>query len=279
MNMSFSDGIRVALHRAREHAIELRHDQVGTEHLLLGVIEDGDVAVILRALHTSPEAVGREIRERIRPGSSSRRREMPYTQRAKKALEHAIAEAAGLEIHTVDSEHLLIAIAKARRGVAAEVLHGLGVSVEGIRVWREGHAPGTTQGFRVLIDDASDRSIYEQIVAQITEAVATGDLHPGERLPTVRQLADELDVAPGTVGRAYSELEREGLVVTEGARGTRIADRAISPLATSERLETLTGLLRPVAVAAFHLGATAAQLRTALDEAMRGILDKEPSAR
>jgi DNA-binding transcriptional regulator YhcF (GntR family) len=86
----------------------------------------------------------------------------------------------------------------------------------------------------------------------------------------VRQLADELDIAPGTVARAYSELERRGVVVTDGARGTRVAERERPP--APDRPETLTGLLRPVAVAAYHMGATAQELRAALERAMHGIL-------
>ena len=117
-------------------------------------------------------------------------------------------------------------------------------------------------------------------MAQIQEAVATGTLRPGDRLPPVRQLADQLEIAPGTVARAYSELERRGIVVTDGARGTRVAERPRKPVAANSRSEDLVGLLRPVVVAAFHLGATAEELRRALEEAMRGIFgdSSEPSA-
>lgn len=75
--------------------------------------------------------------------------------------------------------------------------------------------------FRIRIDDAAPVSIYEQIIGQIQEAVATGQLRPGDRLPTVRRLADELDIAPGTVALAYGELERLGILVTEVARDRR----------------------------------------------------------
>ncbi len=123
----------------------------------------------------------------------------------------------------------------------------------------------------VTLDDGSDRSIYERIVGQIQERVAVGALEPGDRLPTVRRMADRLDIAPGTVARAYGELERLGLVVTEGARGTRVAERARSSVPDRERADTLAGLLRPVAVAAFHLGASAGELRAALNEAVGDI--------
>ena len=123
------------------------------------------------------------------------------------------------------------------------------------------------------IDDASDRSIYEQIVEQVQEQVAVGALATGQRLPTVRSLADSLDIAPGTVGRVYRELERLGLVTTQGARGTRVAARARAASPDPERAETLTGLLRPVAVAGFHLGASAEEVRGALELAMGGIFE------
>ena len=75
----------------------------------------------------------------------------------------------------------------------------------------------------------------------------------------------------GAVARAYGELERLGAVVTEGARGTRVAERAAPTGARTATPDTLAGLLRPVAVAAFHMGAGANELRMALEEAMKGI--------
>ncbi|HEX6133527.1 MAG TPA: GntR family transcriptional regulator [Longimicrobiales bacterium] len=131
------------------------------------------------------------------------------------------------------------------------------------------------QPFRIVLDDASSSSIYEQIVAQVKEAVATGALVAGARLPAVRALADQLDIAPGTVARAYGELERLGVVRTEGARGTRVAGRSEASRARADH-ETIVGLLRPAAVAAYHMGAGAQDVRVALESAMKGIFD-DPS--
>ena len=89
----------------------------------------------------------------------------------------------------------------------------------------------------------------------------------------MRGLADRLNIAPGTVAREYSELERLGLVITRGARGTRVAERQKQTLSPAERPKTLVALLRPVAAAAFHLGATATELREALEEAMTNIFE------
>ena len=277
MNYNFTDAVRKVLARAREEAVRLRHDYVGTEHLLLGLVADGATASNLRTLRASPEAVRELVGAAVREGRSIvSPRELPYTSRAKKVLEFALAAARDAGDKSVGPEHLLVGVMRETQGIGAEVLLRLGVTEA--RYWPlvlEQRAGGGGSRFELRIDDSSERSIYEQIVAQVTEGVATGGLKPGERLPTVRQLADELDIAPGTVARAYGELEREGVVVTEGARGTRVADRAASTLPQGDRPETLTGLLRPVAVAAFHLGATASELRAALEAAMKGIFDKK----
>lgn len=70
------------------------------------------------------------------------------------------------------------------------------------------------------LDPLSATPPYEQIRAQVVAAVRTGALLPGARLPTVRALAGDLDLAPNTVARAYRELEQAGVVKTLGRRGT-----------------------------------------------------------
>lgn len=66
----------------------------------------------------------------------------------------------------------------------------------------------------------------DQIYQHLRGQILSGRLVPGERLATVRQLARDLGVAPGTVARAYKQLEAEGLVVTRSAAGTRVSDQA-----------------------------------------------------
>lgn len=165
---------------------------------------------------------------------------------------------------------LLAGLLGEERGIAGVVLREAGLTPDALGLPTVA-GKGVRAELEVIIVDASDRSIYEQIVEQIQEHVAVGRLEPGERLPTVRRLADSLDIAPGTVARAYGELERLGLVVMRGARGTRVAGRDRSTVPDRQRSRTLAGLLRPVAVAAFHLGGTADELRAALEEAMADI--------
>jgi GntR family transcriptional regulator len=80
--------------------------------------------------------------------------------------------------------------------------------------------------------------IYLQIVQQVKYLVAAGRLAPGEELPPIRALADQLTINPNTVARAYRELERAGIVATRRTAGTYVSD-AGSPLARRERLRIL----------------------------------------
>ncbi len=73
------------------------------------------------------------------------------------------------------------------------------------------------------ISTASRLPIYQQLVQQIREAIARGELQPEAILPSVRQLSRELIVNPNTVARAYTELEREGLLVSRPGRGIYVA--------------------------------------------------------
>lgn len=78
------------------------------------------------------------------------------------------------------------------------------------------------------IDGASTTSPYEQVRTQIAAAVNDGSLPAGTKLPTVRRLATDLGLAANTVARAYRELEADGVLLTEGRRGTFVASRAVS---------------------------------------------------
>ncbi|HHV65379.1 MAG TPA: GntR family transcriptional regulator [Peptococcaceae bacterium] len=74
------------------------------------------------------------------------------------------------------------------------------------------------------IDMASDIPIYQQIRNQIVFAVAKGDLKPGDALPTVRQLANDIGVNPMTVNKAYALLKKEGIIIIDRRHGAQISD-------------------------------------------------------
>ena len=94
--------------------------------------------------------------------------------------------------------------------------------------------------------------IYLQIVNQVKYLIASGRLTPGEEIPPIRVLAQQLLVNPNTVARAYLELEREGVVAKKHGSGTYISENA-SPLARRERLKILQERIDALLVEASHL--------------------------
>ena len=92
---------------------------------------------------------------------------------------------------------------------------------------------------------------YRQIVNQIKHLVASGRLRPGEELPPIRALAEQLLINPNTVARAYRELETDGTVAKDSTRGTYVSN-AGSPLARRERLKILTERIDALLAEARH---------------------------
>lgn len=111
------------------------------------------------------------------------------------------------------------------------------------------------------LDPDAPTAPYEQLRSQLAGRAASGDLPAGTKLPTVRALAAELAVANGTVARAYKELEADGVVVTEGRRGTFVAATAAAG-STDARAAAVE-----YAAAARRLGLTRAEALRLVEEA------------
>ncbi len=271
--MRMNDEVQEALDGALQAAIDLGHDYIGTEHLLLGLLAN-DPALVggQRGVRKAREHVERLVGR----GTVSRRRRTkarPYTDKAKKGLEVAMAEARDRGVDTVEPEDLLVGITRGGKGLAAAVLREMRVEAPG-QAPVESRSAGVDALELFVLDDASEFPYYEQLAKLVRSLIAEGSLGPGDRLPSVRALADYLDVAPGTVARAYGALEQEGVLETAGRRGTRVAFPSPGNRRDSrERRRELTGLLRPVVVAAFHLGATSEDLFEALRAAVQGVFD------
>lgn len=90
----------------------------------------------------------------------------------------------------------------------------------------------------IVIDPASAVPPFEQLRRQLLDDVSTGALSPGTRLPTVRRLAEDLGLAPGTVARAYRELEAAGIIETRGRNGTFVAPQGDAALREAQRAAT-----------------------------------------
>jgi len=136
MNYNFTDRVRKVLTLAREEANRLQHDYVGTEHILLGLIREGEgvAAAVLMNLNVDLDQVQERTEEQVRKGKAGiQAGELPYTSRAKKVLEFAVAEARELNHSYVGTEHLLLGLLREEKGVAAQVLESLGVTLEAAR--------------------------------------------------------------------------------------------------------------------------------------------------
>lgn len=116
----------------------------------------------------------------------------------------------------------------------------------------------------IHISPGDDAPIYRQIVRQVIEAVASGSLAPGERLPSLRALAKKLVVAPLTVKKAYDVLEAEGLIETRQGQGTFVrVDAAKSEQKASARLSPL---IRRLVVEADVAGVDLAKLTSLIEQ-------------
>ena len=93
----------------------------------------------------------------------------------------------------------------------------------------------------IAVDTRSRKPIYEQLVENIRTCVLSGDLAPGEQLPSVRVLAGELAINPNTIQRAYNELERVGVTISVPGRGSFISED-ITRLVDSRRRTSLEAI-------------------------------------
>jgi len=105
---------------------------------------------------------------------------------------------------------------------------------------------------QVRIDHASDRPVYQQIMDQVKRDIALGRLLREERLPTVRQLVQDLAINPNTIAKAYRQLEQEGVIVTKAGAGAFVAGLD-STLSRTVRKRILCDELERIVVEAFHM--------------------------
>jgi GntR family transcriptional regulator len=124
---------------------------------------------------------------------------------------------------------------------------------------------------RLHVDTSSPVPPYEQIRAQIQAMVASGALAEGTRLPPIRQLAGDLGLATNTVGRAYHELELEGLVEARGRHGTVVRGRAA--MAAPERQVVVDQAAEAFALEAQHHGAGLDDALAAVRHAFQRVRD------
>jgi ATP-dependent Clp protease ATP-binding subunit ClpC len=131
----FTDRARRVVVLAQEEARRLNHSHLGTEHLLLGLLREpaGVASKVLVSLGVSLEGVRVGVEEIIGRGRAAPRGHIPFTPGAKKALELSLREAQALRHNYIGTEHLLLGLVREGKGVAAQVLVGLGADHARVR--------------------------------------------------------------------------------------------------------------------------------------------------
>jgi ATP-dependent Clp protease ATP-binding subunit ClpC len=131
----FTDRARRVVVLAQEESRMLSHNFIGTEHILLGLIHEGQgvAALTLESLDISLEAVRRQVEQIIGQGQAAPTGHIPFTPRAKKVLELALREAIQLGANHIGTEHILLGLIREGDGVAAQVLRNLGADLSRVR--------------------------------------------------------------------------------------------------------------------------------------------------
>lgn len=117
----------------------------------------------------------------------------------------------------------------------------------------------------VHVDPNAPTPIYLQIVRQVKNAVATGLLAAGDKLPSVRELSQELTINPNTIARAFQELEREGVIDTVRGVGAFVSQKGFK-MSEGQRLERVQGIISELLTEAYHLRFSKEELRRVIEE-------------
>jgi ATP-dependent Clp protease ATP-binding subunit ClpC len=186
----FTDRARRVVVLAQEEARRLNHNYIGTEHLLLGLIHEGQgvAAKALESMGISLEAARAQVKETVGQGLRAPTGHIPFTPRAKKVMELSLREALQLGHNYLGTEHLLLGLLSEGEGVGAQVLASLGADYARVReqiiqllsgyagyaVGREGTGPATGEGVQagprtqpVRLTVPEDLLAYDEQIAQV----------------------------------------------------------------------------------------------------------------
>src|SRR6266436_1079817 len=181
MHDKFTERVRKVIYLAREEAARLQHDYIGTEHLLLGVIREGEgiAATVLNNLGLDLDRIRQEVENMVSASCGTMTiGEIPFTPRAKRVLELAVEEARSLGHNYVGTEHLLLGLIREGEGVAAKVLLELGVDRKRVReetLKLLGGAPSSTPSER---EERPETPALNQFGRDLTQLAREGKLDP-----------------------------------------------------------------------------------------------------
>ena len=192
----FTDRARRVVVLAQEEARMLNHNYIGTEHILLGLIHEGEgvAAKALESLNISLQAVRDQVQEIIGKGQTAPAGHIPFTPRAKKVLELSLREALQLGHNYIGTEHILLGLIREGEGVAAQVLQKLGADLNRVRQQviqllsgysGEGGSSGGSQKAGAGVGEGSrsggsseGSTILDQFGRNLTIAAREGELDP-----------------------------------------------------------------------------------------------------
>jgi ATP-dependent Clp protease ATP-binding subunit ClpC len=210
----FTDRARRVVVLAQEEARMLNHNYIGTEHILLGLIHEGEgiAAKALESLGISLEAVRRQVEEIIGQGQQAPSGHIPSTPRAKKVLELSLREALQLGHNYIGTEHILLGLIREGEGVAAQVLVRLGADLNRVRqqVIQLLHGyPG-----KEPVGAASpDSGVLSRIVVRLDSVetrLAAIELRVGTQHPGLPSLAEQCQQLSAEIERLRAQLRQHG---------------------------------------------------------------------
>jgi ATP-dependent Clp protease ATP-binding subunit ClpA len=227
----FTDRSRHAIVLAQEEARLLRHNYIGTEHLLLGLLADpeGNAARALGSLNVTLDAAREQVREIIGEGRLPQQGHIPFTPRAKKVLELSLREALTLGSQSIGTEHLLLGLVAEGEGVGARIIGRLGASLKTVReraIELTGNEPGPAltavltepgvPGRRTTHIRVEGLGVIQQTLTAIDRRLARIEQHLGIT-------ADEAE-SPAAEAEPESASDRETAGERSGAPGESSGD-------------------------------------------------------
>jgi ATP-dependent Clp protease ATP-binding subunit ClpA len=235
----FTDRARRVIVLAQEEARRLNHNYIGTEHLLLGLLGEGDgvAAKALESLGISLEAGRVQVEEMIGQGQMTPTGHIPFTPRAKKVMELSLREALQLGHNYIGTEHILLGLVRESEGVAAQVLTGFGADYARVR----------EQVVRLLTGEGEQAGPR----ARLVRMTVPEDLRELEEQVAQVRRQKQAAIEAGDVDRAAALRDRERQLLADRARRERewMADVDVAAVVEENRrlhgeVERLRALLR-----------------------------------
>jgi len=178
----FTERARQVVVLAQDEARALKHNYIGTEHILLGLLreEEGLAARVLESLDITVEEVRAQVARIVGQGDEVTTGQIPFTPRAKKVLELALREALSLGHNYIGTEHILLGLVRENEGVAARILLDFDADAEKIRneIIRMLSGPGRRQGGTAATEKGKSSKLLDQFGRNLTKQAAEGKLDP-----------------------------------------------------------------------------------------------------